>query len=109
VAEPMTHYLSPPVFTGYEGKSLEAGEKALRYSYFHWTFHTCGCYAGISLAIAIGFYNSRRSFKVSAGLMLEAFSTGIGDYFQNLIGMSLYAEPMYKTGWVGNWSDFYRA
>ena len=214
VAEPMTHYLSPPPFSGLEGKSILAGESALRYTYFHWTFHTYGCYTSISLAIALAFWNSKRPFKVSSGLyglvgnktdgplgttcdclglfaivggvctslgfgvlqigggldyifgveitpsvyaiviaimaciytvssytglekgitiisnwnmrlywycliflliagptvhMLEAFSTGVGDYFQNLIGMSLYAEPMYKSGWVGNWSDFYWA
>jgi glycine betaine transporter len=214
VAEPMTHYLSPPIFSGIEGKSLIAGETALRYTYFHWTFHTYGCYTSISLAIALAFYNSKRPFKVSSGLygligekssgtigtvcdclglfaivggvctslgfgvlqigggfkylwgfevgptfyamiigvlvliytfssytgldkgitfisnwnmrlyiyclifllifgptihMLEALSTGIGDYFQNIIGMSLYAEPMYKSTWVGNWSDFYWA
>jgi len=214
VAEPMTHYLAPPIFSGIEGKSLIAGETALRYTYFHWTFHTYGCYTSISLCIALAFYNSKRPFKVSSGLyglvgdktngtlggvcdclglfaivggvctslgfgalqigggleyiwsikstpivfglivlilavvytfssytglnrgitiistwnmrlyfycliflvlvgptvhMLEALSTAVGDYFQNIIGMSLYAEPMFKSGWVGNWSDFYWA
>lgn len=214
VAEPMTHYLSPPIFSGLEGGSLAAGESALRFTYFHWTLHTYGCYTSVSLAIALAFYNSKRPFKVSSGLyglmgekssgtlgtvcdclglfaivggvctslgfgvmqiggglkyiwgvevnsmvyalivavmvviytfssytglekgitiistwnmrlyiyflvfllafgptvhMLEALSTGIGDYFQNLVGMSLYAEPMYKSGWVGGWSDFYWA
>lgn len=41
--------------------------------------------------------------------ILETLSTSIGQYFQNIVGMSLYAEPMFKTGWVGNWSDFYYA
>lgn len=214
VAEPMTHYLTPPIFSGMEGQSILSGETALRYSYFHWTFHTYGCYTSISLCIALAFYNSKRPFLVSSGLyglagertrgalgticnslglfaivggvatslgfgalqigggleyiwgltvnpttyaimigilgviytfssytglnkgisiisiwnmrlyfyclifllligptvhMLEALSTGIGDYFQNIIGMSLYAEPMHKSGWVGNWSDFYWA
>ena len=214
VAEPMSHYLTPPVFSGVEGKSVAAGERALRYTYFHWTLHTYGCYTSISLALALAFYNSRQPFKVSSGLyslvgdrirgplgvvcdslalfaiiggvctslgfgvlqiggglkyiwgveinslvyavvifilaaiytfssytglnkgialistgnmylyfycliflflagptihMLESLSTGVGDYFQNLVGMSLYAEPMYKSGWVGNWSDFYWA
>jgi len=68
VAEPMTHYLSPPIFSGLEGKSILAGEAALKYTYFHWTFHTYGCYASISLAIALAFWNSKRPFKVSSGL-----------------------------------------
>ena len=214
VAEPMTHYLTPPSFSGLAEKSLGSGESALRFTYFHWTLHTYGCYTSVSLAIALAFYNSKRPFKVSSGLyglmgeksngpigtacdclglfaivggvctslgfgvmqiggglkyiwgvemnamvyalivavmvviytassysglekgitiisnwnmrlyiyfllfllafgptvhMLQSLSTGVGDYFQNLIGMSLYAEPMYKTGWVGNWSDFYWA
>ena len=41
--------------------------------------------------------------------MLETLATSIGGYLQNIVGMSLYAEPMFKTGWVGNWSDFYYA
>lgn len=214
VAEPMAHYMTPAIFTGLEGGTLEAGERALRFTYFHWTLHTYGIYTSASLCIALAFYNSKRPFKVSSGLyglvgertsgtlgvvcdclglfaliggvitsmgfgvlqiggglkyiwgveitpmayaviiaimaiiytfssytglhkgitiiskwnmylyvyclifllligptvhMLEALSTGVGDYFQNLIGMSLYAEPMYKSGWVGNNSDFYWA
>lgn len=214
VAEPMTHYMSPPIFSGLEGKTLESGERALRYTYFHWTFHTYGCYASISLCLALAFWNSKRPFLISSGLysligeksrgwlgttcdclglfaivggvctslgygvlqiaggleyiwgvtmspnvyalviavmaaiyitsaytglhkgitmvsnfnmylywyclvflllagptvhMLETLSTGVGDYLQNLVGMSLYAEPMFKSGWVGANSDFYWA
>ncbi len=214
VAEPMAHFMNPPIFTGFEGGTIEAGERALRYTYFHWTLHTYGCYTSISLCIAVCYYNSKRPFKVSSGLygtfgekttgllgtavdslalfaliggvctslgygvlqisggfeyiwgftvdptmyaivigvmvliytfsaytglhkgitiisnwnmrlyiyclifllifgptvhMLESLSAGIGDYFQNLIGMSLYTEPMYKSGWVGGYSDFYWA
>lgn len=214
VVEPMSHYMSPPPFTGVEGKSTLAGEMAFRFTFLHWTFHPYGIYTAASLCMAVAFYNSKQPFKVSSGLygligersqgsfgsavdslalfavvggvctslgfgvmqisgglkyiwgiqssqivyaliiaviaavytfssytglekgiaflsawnlriylyclafilicgptihILETLSSGIGDYFQNIIGMSLYAEPMFKTGWVGNWSDFYYA
>ncbi len=68
VAEPMTHYTSPPPFLGLEPKSLAAGENALRFAFFHWTFHTYGIYVSAGLCIAFAFYNTRKPFKVSSSL-----------------------------------------
>jgi glycine betaine transporter len=68
VAEPMAHYTSPPPFLGFEPKSLAAGEHALRFSFFHWTFHTYGIYVSAGLCIAFAFYNTRKPFKVSSSL-----------------------------------------
>lgn len=214
VAEPMTHYTSPPPFLGLEAKSAAAGEHALRFAFFHWTFHTYGIYMSAALCIAFAFYNTRKPFKVSSSLypligdrihgnwgyfidglsifaivggvgtslgfgtmqiasgmdflwgikpngtiwllvilaltacytlssytglhkgirilsennirlyfvlmlfvlltgptvhILDSTVSAIGDYLYHLVPMSLYQDPMGKSGWPGNWSDFYWA
>ena len=214
VAEPMAHYTNPPPFLHLEAKSIGAGETALRYSFFHWTFHTYGIYVSAALCIAFAFYNSKKSFKVSSSLfplignriegnwghfvdglaifaivggvgtslgfgtmqiasgldflwgikssgttwliiiifltacytissytglkrgikilsennirlyfllmgfllitgptihILENTLTAIGDYLAHIVPMSLYLDPMEKSGWPGSWSNFYWA
>ncbi len=68
VAEPMAHYTKPPPFLGFEPGSLAAGEHAMRYAFFHWTFHTYGIYISAALCIAFAFYNTKKPFKVSSSL-----------------------------------------
>ncbi|WP_124328709.1 BCCT family transporter [Desulfonema ishimotonii] len=68
VSEPMSHYTTPAPFLGYEPKSLAAGEHAMRYAFFHWTFHTYGIYVSSAICIAFAFYNTRKPFKVSSSL-----------------------------------------
>ena len=68
VAEPMAHYTNPPPFLGVDPKSLAAGEHALRYTFFHWTFHAYGIYMSVAICVAFAFYNARKPFKVSSGL-----------------------------------------
>ena len=214
VSEPMTHYTNPPPFLGYAPKSLEAGEHALRYAFFHWTFHTYGIYVSAAICIAFAFYNTKKPFKVSSSLfplignringnwgyfidglsifaivggvgtslgfgtmqiasgmdflwgikptstiwlmvilvltlaytissytglqqgirflsrnnirlyfilmgfvlicgptihILDSTVTAVGDYFSNIVSMSFFQDPMGKSGWPGNWSDFYWA
>ena len=214
VAEPMAHYTNPPPFLHLEAQSLAAGETALRYAFFHWTFHTYGIYVSAALCIAFAFYNTQKSFKVSSSLfpllgnrvdgnwghfidglsifaivggvgtslgfgtmqiasgldflwgvessgtiwlmiilfltacytissytglqrgikflsrnnirlyfilmaflliagptihILENTLTAVGDYFANLVPMSLFLDPMEKSGWPGSWSNFYWA
>lgn len=214
VAEPMTHFINPPPFLGYESGSAQAGEHALRYSFFHWTFHIYGIYVAAALCCGFFFYNCKKPFKVSSSLfpligdkihgiagslidglaifaivggvatslgfgtmqiaggfkflwgtptsklvwlgiiivlticytissytglqkgikflsrtniflyfiligfvllvgptihILEHTITAIGDYVINLIPMSLYLDPMLKSGWPSNWSIFYWA
>lgn len=68
VAEPMTHFMNPPPFLDTEPGSRLAGESALRFSFFHWTFHTYGIYVSAALCIAFFFYNCKKPFKVSSSL-----------------------------------------
>ncbi|MEH0018237.1 MAG: BCCT family transporter [Desulfobacter sp.] len=214
VAEPISHYTSPPPFLGYEPASLAAGEHAMRYAFFHWTFHTYGIYVSAALCIAFAFYNTKKPFRVSSSLFpvigdringnwgyfvdglsifaivggvgtslgfgtmqiggglkflwgiepnqivwlaiiacltlcytvssytglqkgirilsennirlyfvlmafvlfcgptihtLESTVTAVGDYLGNLVSMSLFLDPMEKSGWPGAWSNFYWA
>ena len=41
--------------------------------------------------------------------ILNIFWTGLGDYLQNIVGLSLYLEPLANTGWVGNNTTYFFA
>ena len=41
--------------------------------------------------------------------ILETFTVGIGDYLQNVIGMSLRIDPFGDSEWIGSWTVFYWA
>ena len=49
VAEPMTHYMSPPYGEGY---TVESAEVAMRYSFMHWGFHPWACFGVVGLPLA---------------------------------------------------------
>ncbi len=68
VAEPMTHYMNPPAFLNTEPRSIVAATAAVRYSFFHWTFHTYGIYVSTALCSAFFFFNAKKGFKVSSAL-----------------------------------------
>ena len=43
------------------------------------------------------------------GYILNLFTSTMGDYFQNVIGMSLWTDPIEQKGWVSGWTIFYWA
>ena len=49
VAEPMSHYLMPPIG---EGGTTEAAVDAMRYSFLHWGIHPWACYGVVGLPLA---------------------------------------------------------
>src|SRR5690606_29755403 len=49
VAEPVMHYLSPPVG---EGGTAEAAREALKITFFHWGLHAWAVYAIVALTLA---------------------------------------------------------
>lgn len=49
VAEPMTHYLTPPYG---EGSTVSAAEVAMRYSFMHWGLHPWACFGVVGLPLA---------------------------------------------------------
>jgi len=49
VAEPIMHYVSPPVG---EGSTVDAAREAMRITFFHWGVHAWAIYAVVALSLA---------------------------------------------------------
>ncbi|MCM2680203.1 BCCT family transporter [Echinimonas agarilytica] len=56
VAEPVMHYLSPPVD---DPASIEAAKEAMRITMFHWGLHAWGIYAVVALSLAYFSYRHK--------------------------------------------------
>lgn len=72
VAEPLSHYLSPP--EGVEGGTTEAARLSMRYSFFHWGLHPWAIYTVIGLALA--YFQFRKGYK---GLISSTFIPLLGE------------------------------
>lgn len=72
VAEPLSHYLSPP--EGVAGGTTEAARISMRYSFFHWGLHPWAIYAVIGLTLA--YFQFRKGYK---GLISSAFIPLLGE------------------------------
>ncbi|MGV0850891.1 BCCT family transporter [Mycolicibacterium phlei] len=73
VAEPLSHFVTPPPGTG-EAGDPDAVQNAMATTLFHWTLHPWAIYAVVGLAIAYGVYRKGRLQLVSA-----AFEPLIGE------------------------------
>ncbi|MFT9848790.1 glycine betaine uptake BCCT transporter [Aneurinibacillus sp. REN35] len=78
VAEPLSHYLTPP--SG-QGGTREAAQLALRYSFFHWGLQPWGIYTIIALALA--YFQFRKGQR---GLISSTFYPLLGDKVNGPIG-----------------------
>ncbi|MBX5487581.1 Glycine betaine transporter BetP [Mycolicibacterium hassiacum DSM 44199] len=65
VAEPLSHFVTPPPGTGAPGND-EALQTAMATTLFHWTLHPWAIYAVVGLAIAYGVYRKGRLQLISA-------------------------------------------
>jgi choline/carnitine/betaine transport len=65
VAEPLTHFVTPPPGTGAPGNE-DAAQVAMATTLFHWTLHPWAIYAVVGLAIAYGVYRKGRLQLISA-------------------------------------------
>ncbi len=61
VAEPVMHYLSPPVGTP---ETVAAAKEAMRLTFFHWGLHAWAIYAIVALILA---FFLLQSFRAIAG------------------------------------------
>ena len=61
VAEPISHYSSPPVA---EAETALAAREAMTYTFFHWGFHAWGIYALVGLAIAYACFNLKKPLTI---------------------------------------------
>lgn len=73
VAEPITHFATPPHGLAQAG-TKEAARLAMEYSYFHWAFHPWAIYAITGLAI--GYFTFRKGLP---NLISSAFTPLIGE------------------------------
>ena len=65
VAEPLTHFATPPPGTGPQGNP-EAVQTAMATTLFHWTLHPWAIYAVVGLAISYGVYRKGRMQLISS-------------------------------------------
>jgi len=69
VAEPLTHYVSPPQSMGAEGGSDAAANQAMALTLFHWGLHAWAIYVVVGLGMAYMTY--RRGRPLSVRWLLE--------------------------------------
>ena len=74
VAEPLTHFATPPPGTGAPGNP-EAVQTAMATTLFHWTLHPWAIYAVVGLAIAYGVYRQRPDAVDQLRLRTAAWAT----------------------------------
>jgi choline/carnitine/betaine transport len=65
VAEPLTHFATPPPGTGPAGNA-EGVQNAMATTLFHWTLHPWAIYAVVGLAISYGVYRKGRLQLISS-------------------------------------------
>ncbi len=78
VAEPVMHYLSPPVGTP---ETVEAAKEAMRLTFFHWGLHAWAIYAIVALILA--FFSYRHGLPLT---LRSALYPIIGDRIYGPIG-----------------------
>jgi len=67
VAEPMSHYFSPP-FSDTKPLSTDAARLAMGYSFFHWGLSQWSVYAILGLVMAFVQFNKKRNMLISTAL-----------------------------------------
>lgn len=83
VAEPMTHYLNPPL--GAEPPATpEAAQLAVRYTIFHWGFHQWANFCIVGLAIAYVRFRLNRP-----GMISEAFRSTLNHRVDGMLGRAI--------------------
>lgn len=78
VAEPVMHYLNPPVGTP---ETIEAAKQAMRLTFFHWGLHAWAIYAIVALILA--FFSYRHGLPLT---LRSALYPIIGDRIYGPIG-----------------------
>jgi len=81
VAEPLQHYATPP--TG-EGKTIEAAQRAMVLTFFHWGVHAWAIYIVVGLALA--YFSFRRGLPLTVRSALHPL---IGDRINGPIGHAI--------------------
>lgn len=89
VAEPVTHYTTPPYGEGY---TVEAANTAMKYTFFHWGLDPWAIYTVIGLALAFFQYNKKLPAAISS-----AFYPILGDKIYGPIGKTIDVLSIFAT------------
>ena len=118
VAEPLTHYVSPPP-RSVAAETPEAVQTAMATTLFHWTLHPWAIYAVVGLAIAYGTFRrgrkqlisaafeplfGRRRTQGSAGKLIDVlaiFATLFGSAASLGLGALQIGSGLEILGWAG--------
>jgi choline/carnitine/betaine transport len=119
VAEPLTHYVTPPPRT-VEAETPEALQTAMATTLFHWTLHPWAIYAVVGLAIAYGTFRRGRKQLISSAFeplfgrrrtegpagrvidVLAIFATLFGSAASLGLGALQIGSGMEILGWAGD-------
>jgi glycine betaine transporter len=89
VAEPVTHYTTPPYGEGY---TIDAANTAMKYTFFHWGLDPWAIYTVIGLALAFFQYNKKLPAAISS-----AFQPILGDRIYGPIGKTIDILSIFAT------------
>lgn len=89
VAEPVTHYTTPPYGEGY---TVDAANTAMKYTFFHWGLDPWAIYTVIGLALAFFQYNKKLPASISS-----AFHPILGDRIYGPIGKTIDILSIFAT------------
>lgn len=89
VAEPITHYTTPPYGEAY---TIDAANTAMKYTFFHWGLDPWAIYTVIGLALAFFQYNKRLPAAISS-----AFHPILGDRIYGPIGKTIDVLAIFAT------------
>jgi glycine betaine transporter len=89
VAEPVTHYTTPPYGEAY---TIDAANTAMKYTFFHWGLDPWAIYTVIGLALAFFQYNKRLPAAISS-----AFHPILGDRIYGPIGKTIDVLSIFAT------------
>jgi glycine betaine transporter len=91
VAEPMVHYVEPPLGLA-EPRTPQAAELAMRYSLFHWGFHQWANFAVVGLAIAYVSFRQQRG-----GMISETLRASLGSWVDGGFGHAINVLAVVST------------
>lgn len=91
VAEPLTHYATPPPGTS-EAETDAALQTAMATTMFHWALHPWAIYATVGIAIAYGTYRKGRSQLISS-----AFRPLLGEKADGPVGRTIDILAIFAT------------
>src|SRR5688500_6794145 len=122
VAEPLSHFVSPPPLTT-EAESSQAIQTAMATTLFHWTLHPWAMYAVVGLAIAYGTFRRGRRQLISSAFIpllgerraagpagrvidvLAIFATLFGSAASLGLGALQIGSGVEILGWFGSVGD----